>query len=345
MITLFVTGGCGFIGSNFVRHVLEAEPEVAVVNFDALTYAGNLANLADLEGHPRYRFVRGDVTDRAAVEAAAAGAHSILHFAAESHVDRSILDSAPFVRTNVLGTQVLLDAARKLGVRRYVQISTDEVYGSLGATGFFTEQTPLAPNSPYAASKAAADLLVRSYVHTFGLPAVITRCSNNYGPYQFPEKLIPLFISNLQRNEPVPVYGDGRQVRDWIHVRDHCAAILQVWRQGQAGEVYNVGGRCEWTNLELTYALLDAMGKPRSLIRHVRDRPGHDRRYAIDCSKIERELGWKPAVPFAEGLRETVEWYRTHQDWVAAVRTGAYLSYYETQYGKRPTAGGSKEVA
>ncbi len=343
MIHLLVTGGCGFIGSNFVRHVLEAEPDVVVVNFDALTYAGNLANLADLEGHPRHRFVRGDVTDRAAVEAAAAGAHSIIHFAAESHVDRSILDSAPFVRTNVLGTQVLLDAARKLGLRRFVQVSTDEVYGSLGLTGSFTEETPLAPNSPYAASKAAADLLVQSYVHTFGLPAVITRCSNNYGPYQFPEKLIPLFISNLLRDEPVPVYGDGKQVRDWIHVRDHCAAVLQVWRKGQAGEVYNIGGRCERTNLELTHALLDATGKPRSLIRHVQDRPGHDRRYAIDCSKIERELGWKPAVPFAEGLRQTVGWYREHADWVAAIRTGAYLNYYETQYGKRLPAGGGKE--
>jgi dTDP-glucose 4,6-dehydratase len=343
MTTMLVTGGCGFIGSNFIRHVLEAEPGLTVVNFDAVTYAGNLANLADLEGHPRYRFVRGDVTDRAAVEAAAAGAHSVVHFAAESHVDRSILDSAPFVRTNVLGTQVLLDVARARRVEKFVNISTDEVYGSLGATGLFTEETPLAPNSPYAASKAAADLLVRSYVHTFGLPAVITRCSNNYGPYQFPEKLIPLFISNLERNEPVPVYGDGLQVRDWIHVRDHCAAVLRVWRKGRVGEVYNVGGRCERTNLELTHALLEAMGKPRSLIRYVQDRPGHDRRYAIDCSKIERELGWKPAVPFAEGLRETVEWYLRHADWVAAIRTGAYLKYYEAQYGKRPPAREGKE--
>ncbi len=335
MKVMLVTGGCGFIGSNFIRHVLQAEPEVAVVNFDALTYAGNLANLADFEGHPRYRFVRGDVTDRAAVEAAAAGAHSIVHFAAESHVDRSILDSAPFIRTNVVGTQVLLDVARAIGVQRYVQVSTDEVYGSLGPTGLFREETPLAPNSPYAASKAAADLLVRSYVHTFGLPAVITRCSNNYGPYQFPEKIIPLFISNLQRDEPVPVYGDGLQVRDWIHVSDHCAAVHRVWRDGRAGEVYNIGGRCERTNLELTHALLEAMGKPRSLIRYVQDRPGHDRRYAIDCSKIERELGWKPAVPFAEGLRQTVAWYAEHADWVAGVRTGAYLSYYERQYGRR----------
>jgi dTDP-glucose 4,6-dehydratase len=335
MTSMLITGGCGFIGSNFIRHILAAEPDVTVVNFDALTYAGNLANLADLDGHPRYRFVRGDVTDCAAVEAAAAGADSILHFAAESHVDRSIMDSAPFLRTNVLGTQVLLDVARAAGVRRYVQVSTDEVYGSLGPTGLFTEETPLAPNSPYAASKAAADLLVRSYVHTFGFPAVITRCSNNYGPYQFPEKIIPLFISNLQRDEPVPVYGDGLQVRDWIHVSDHCAAVHRVWRQGRVGEVYNVGGRCERTNLELTNALLEVMGKPRSLVRYVKDRPGHDRRYAIDCAKIERELGWQPRVPFAEGLRQTVEWYRSHADWVAAIRTGEYLNYCERQYGPR----------
>jgi dTDP-glucose 4,6-dehydratase len=270
------------------------------------------------------------------------GVHSVVHFAAESHVDRSIMDSAPFVRTNVVGTQVLLDVARARRVQRFVQVSTDEVYGSLGATGAFTEETPLAPNSPYAASKAAADLMVRSYVHTFGLPAMITRCSNNYGPYQFPEKIIPLFISNLLRDEPVPVYGDGMNVRDWIHVRDHCAALHRVWRDGRPGEVYNVGGRCEKTNLELTHALLAAVGKPPSLIRYVQDRPGHDRRYAIDCSKIERELGWRPAVDFAEGLRETVEWYRTHGDWVAGVRSGEYLNYYQAQYGLRPPASGRR---
>jgi dTDP-glucose 4,6-dehydratase len=275
------------------------------------------------------------VADRDAVRAALPGADSIIHLAAESHVDRSIQDSGPFVRTNVVGTQVLLDAAKELGVRRFVQVSTDEVYGSLGAAGQFTEETPLAPNSPYAASKAAADLLVRSYHHTFGLPALITRCSNNYGPYQFPEKLIPLFISNLSRDEPVPVYGDGLQVRDWIHVRDHCAGIHRAWRAGRAGEVYNFGGRCEKTNLDLTHTLLAAQGKPASLIRHVKDRPGHDRRYAIDCSKAERELGWKPAVPFEEGLRQTVAWYRDHAEWVARVRTGEYLKYYERQYGDR----------
>jgi dTDP-glucose 4,6-dehydratase len=334
MTPVLVTGGCGFIGSNFIHYLLENDPNVAVLNLDCLTYAGNLANLADLADHPRYRFLKGDVADPPAVRAAVGqGVHSIIHFAAESHVDRSIHDSGPFVRTNVVGTQVLLDAAREFRVARFVQVSTDEVYGSLGPTGFFTEETALAPSSPYAASKAAADLLVRSYAHTFGLPALITRCSNNYGPYQFPEKLIPLFVSNLLRDEPVPVYGDGRQVRDWVHVRDHCAAVYAAWKYGRPGEVYNVGGRCERTNLELTEALLRATGKPASLIRHVQDRPGHDRRYAIDCSKIERELGWRPAVPFDEGLRQTVDWYRAHPDWVAAIRSGEYLKYYARQYG------------
>jgi dTDP-glucose 4,6-dehydratase len=330
-----VTGGCGFIGSNFIRHLLQTDPGVRVINFDCLTYAGNLANLADLADEPRYRFVRGDVCDRSAVRRVLAeGVDAIVHFAAESHVDRSIHDSGPFIATNVTGTQVLLDAAREFQVARYLQVSTDEVYGSLGPTGYFTEETPLAPNSPYSASKAAADLLVRSYVHTFGLPAVITRCSNNYGPYQFPEKLIPLFISNLLRDQPVPVYGDGQNVRDWIHVRDHCAAIDRVWRHGRVGEVYNVGGRCEKSNLELTYTLLDILGKPRSLIRYVKDRPGHDRRYAIDCRKIERELGWTPQIRFEDGLRQTVQWYIDHRDWVETIRSGEYLKYYEKQYGR-----------
>jgi dTDP-glucose 4,6-dehydratase len=335
MPPLLVTGGCGFIGSNLIRYLLETDATVVVLNFDRLTYAGNLANLADLAGHPRYRFVRGDITDRKAVRAVVAeGVSGIINLAAESHVDRSIHDSGPFVHTNVQGTQVLLDAAREFRVPRYLQISTDEVYGSLGPTGSFTEDTPLGPNSPYAASKAAADLLVRSYVHTFGLPAVITRCSNNYGPYQFPEKLIPLFITNLLRDEPVPVYGDGQNVRDWIHVRDHCAAIERVWREGRVGEVYNIGGRCERSNLELTHTLLEVMGKPRSLIRYVPDRPGHDRRYAIDFGKIERELGWRPRVSFAEGLRDTVRWYTENPAWVANIRTGEYLKYYEKQYGR-----------
>jgi dTDP-glucose 4,6-dehydratase len=333
---MLVTGGCGFIGSNFIHYVLENEPDVVVVNLDCLTYAGNPDNLTDVADHPHYRFVRADIADAAAVEQVTKGGiRWVVHFAAESHVDRSIQDSGPFVRTNVVGTQVLLDAARRHGVERFVHVSTDEVYGSLGPTGAFTEETPLAPNSPYAASKAAADLLVRSYAHTFGLPAVITRCSNNYGPYQFPEKLIPLFISNLLGDESVPVYGDGQNVRDWIHVRDHCAGVHRVWKAGRVGEVYNIGGRCERTNLDLTYTLLEALGKPRSLIHYVKDRPGHDRRYAIDCAKMERELGWRPAIRFEEGLRQTIAWYRENAQWVAKIRTGEYLKYYERQYGSR----------
>lgn len=323
MTTLLVTGGCGFIGSNFVRHVL-ADEAVRVVNLDALTYAGNPANLAGLEKHTRYSFLKGDITDRECVRQAMRGVNAVIHFAAESHVDRSIQDSGPFVRTNVIGTQVLLDAAREFNVSKFVHVSTDEVYGSLGPTGYFTETTPLSPNSPYSASKAGSDLLVQAYHHTFGLPVVITRCSNNYGPYQFPEKLIPLFICNLMADESVPVYGDGQQVRDWIHVRDHCAAVEAVWRKGRPGEVYNVGGRAERANLDLTHRLLDLLGKPRSLIRHVTDRLGHDRRYAIDSSKIENELDWRPAVSFEDGLAETVRWYQENQEWVRRVRTGQY---------------------
>jgi dTDP-glucose 4,6-dehydratase len=335
MLPLLVTGGCGFIGSNFTRYLLETDPQATIVNFDQLTYAGNLANLNDVGSDPRYRFVKGDIGDREAVQAAVrGGVTGIINFAAESHVDRSILDSGPFVRTNVLGTQVLLDVAREFSVPRFLQVSTDEVYGSLGRTGLFTEDTPLAPNSPYAASKAAADLLVRSYVHTFGLPAVITRCSNNYGPFQFPEKIIPLFITNLLRDQPIPVYGDGLNVRDWIHVQDHCAAIDLVFRKGRAGEVYNIGGRCERTNLELTHALLKAVGKPDSLIHYVKDRPGHDRRYAIDSAKVEHELGWRPRVAFDEGLCQTVRWYQEHGDWIDQIRSGDYMQYYDRQYGR-----------
>jgi dTDP-glucose 4,6-dehydratase len=335
MATVLVTGGCGFIGSNFVRHLLATDPAVSVVNLDALTYAGNLANLADLAGHPRYAFVKGDVTSRDDVRAAMGrGVTDVINFAAESHVDRSIQDSGPFVRTNVLGTQVLLDAAREFKVNRYLQVSTDEVYGSLGPTGFFTEDTPLHPNSPYSASKAGADLLVLAYQHTFGLDAVVTRCSNNYGPYQFPEKLIPLFVTNLLDDRPVPVYGDGMQVRDWIHVLDHCRGVEAAWRKGKAGEVYNFGGRCEKANVELTRLLLKLLGKPQSLIKYVADRPGHDRRYAIDCSKAERELGWQPQVGFDAGLAQTVEWYRANAAWVAAIKNKDYLGYYEKQYGQ-----------
>lgn len=336
MRRLLVTGGCGFIGSNFVRYMLQQHEDVEIWNLDLLTYAGNPENLKDVEGDPRYHFVHGDIADRAVVDRVLAeGIDAVVNFAAESHVDRSIHDSTPFVRTNVLGTQVLLDASRKAGVKRYIQISTDEVYGSLGPTGYFTEETPLAPNSPYSASKAGADLLVRAFHHTFGFPGIITRCSNNYGPYQFPEKLIPLFISNALKDEPLPVYGDGLQVRDWIHVLDHCRAIDLVLQKGVPGEVYNIGGRCEKTNLEVTRAILRILNKPESLIRFVQDRPGHDRRYAIDCSKIERELGWRPQIDFEEGLRATVEWYQQHQDWVERVRSGEYRKYYELQYGQR----------
>jgi dTDP-glucose 4,6-dehydratase len=334
MTRVVVTGGCGFIGSNFVRWLLERAPEVQVINFDLLTYAGNPENLADLRTHPRYRFVKGDIADREAVrELLKQGIDTVFNFAAESHVDRSIHDATPFVRTNILGTQILLDAAREFGVRRYIQISTDEVYGSLGPTGYFREDTPLAPNSPYSASKAAADLLVRSYVHTFGFPALITRCTNNYGPYQFPEKLLPLFISNLLRDEKVPVYGDGSNVRDWIYVTDHCAGIEAVWRKGKIGEVYNLGGECECTNLEMTHMLLKALGKPETLIRYVPDRPGHDKRYAMDLTKSKTELGWKPQVSLTEGLQRTITWYRENQAWVEKIRSGEYRKYYEKQYG------------
>src|SRR5271157_3837303 len=284
---ILVTGGCGFIGANFIRLDLEVDPDISITNLDGLTYAGNPDNLADLSGNPRYRFVHGDIANRATVLKLVAdgGYDAIVNFAAESHVDRSISDATPFLRTNILGTQCLLDAAREAKTPRYVQVSTDEVYGTLKpAEPAFTESTPLAPNSPYAASKAGADFLVRAAYHTHGMNAVITRCSNNYGPYQFPEKLIPLFITNLMNDIAVPVYGDGLNVRDWIHVRDHCAAIYKVLKEGKVGEVYNIGGRCEKTNLDLTHTLLRIMGKPATLIRHVTDRPGHDRRYAVDCA-------------------------------------------------------------
>lgn len=339
MGALLVTGGCGFIGSNFIRNLMATDSAVRVINFDALTYAGNLQNLAGYDKNPRYSFVRGDVADREAVRAVMQrSVTDVIHFAAESHVDRSIQDSGPFVRTNIIGTQILLDAAREFKVAKYVQVSTDEVYGSLGAIGLFTEDTPITPNSPYSASKAAADLLVRSYVHTFNMPAVITRCSNNYGAYQFPEKLIPLFIANLLADQQVPVYGDGMQIRDWIHVLDHCRGVEAAWRKGKPGEVYNFGGKCEKPNLELTHTLIELLGKSKSLIKYVADRPGHDRRYAIDCSKAERELGWRVQVPFAEGLNETIRWYLDNQPWVANVRSGEYMKYYENQYGNRMVA-------
>jgi len=313
---VLVTGGCGFIGSNFVRRLLAVRPEAAVVNLDALTYAGNPENLRDLEGSPRYRFVRGDVARREDVEAAMeGGVDAVVHFAAESHVDRSILDAAPFLRTNVAGTQVLLEAAREGKVGRFVHVSTDEVYGTLGPTGTFTEETPLAPNSPYAASKAASDLLARAAFRTHGFPVVVTRASNNYGPYQFPEKLIPLAITNVLDELEVPVYGDGRQVRDWLFVEDHCDGLLAVLDRGRPGEVYNLGGGAERENLDVIRSLLRLLGAPESRIRFVADRPGHDRRYSLDSSKASNELGYSPRRTFERGLEETVAWYREHASW------------------------------
>ncbi len=337
MPTLLVTGGCGFIGSNFIRLVLAEEPETSVLNLDKLTYAGNPENLADLARNPRYRFQQGDICDRKLVDLLLADGtiEAVVNFAAESHVDRSILDSSPFIQTNIVGTQTLLDASRAARVSRYLQVSTDEVYGSLGEDGFFTETTPLDPSSPYSASKTAADLLVQAAHRTFGFPAVTTRCSNNYGPYQFPEKLIPLFIANASQDKPLPVYGQGDNVRDWIHVTDHCRGILAALRKGQIGEVYNFGGRCELRNIDLTKLLLTALGKPETLIKYVADRPGHDHRYAIDCTKAERELGWRPLVDFETGLRETIAWYRDHADWVERVTSGEYRRYYAEQYAGR----------
>ncbi len=337
--TLLVTGGAGFIGSNFVHLVLAERPDWKVVNLDALTYAGNLENLTEAESNPNYVFLHGDITVASDVDAAFAkcasigGDVSVVHFAAESHVDRSIESGLPFVQANVLGTQVLLDASRKHGVARFCHVSTDEVYGSLGKTGFFTEETPLAPNSPYAASKTASDLFVRAAVHTHGFPAVITRCSNNYGPYQFPEKLIPLMIANASEDKDLPVYGDGMNVRDWLYVQDHCEAILRVLEAGKDGEVYNIGGNNEYPNIDIVRLILEHLGKPESLIRFVKDRPGHDQRYAIDAAKIKNELGWEPRFTFERALPETIAWYQAQPLWMERVRSGAYREYYQRQYG------------
>ena len=335
MQKFFVTGGAGFIGSALLRLLLETYPKCEVINFDALTYAGNLDNLAGLDAQRHY-FVRGDITDRAAVQAALPmGMDAVFHLAAESHVDRSILSADAFINTNVLGTQVLLDVARERGVRRFVHVSTDEVMGSLpdDSGAFFTEQSPYEPNSPYAASKAAAEHFVRAAVHTHGLEAVITRCGNNYGPRQFPEKLIPLFIANALRDEPLPVYGDGMYTRDWIYVDDHAHGIIAAYEKGGAGEAYNLGARNARPNLDVIYTLLDAVNKPRTLIRYVTDRPGHDRRYAIDPTKVETELGWQPQETWASGLAKTVRWYAENQDWVERCRSGAYRDFYRQQYG------------
>lgn len=333
MKRLLVTGCAGFIGSNFVRHVLEAARGWGVLGLDALTYAGNLRNLAGLAETGRFAFHKGDICDEAVVASLLnQGVDTVVHMAAESHVDRSIQGSAAFVRTNVQGTHVLLEQSRRAGVQLFVQVSTDEVYGSLGPTGRFTEQSPLAPNSPYSASKAAGDLLARSYYVTHGLPVIITRCSNNYGPYQFPEKVIPLFITNLLEDKAVPLYGDGLNVRDWIHVRDHCAALLRIVEAGRPGEVYNIGGETELTNLALTHALLAALDKPESLIQPVKDRAAHDRRYAIDTAKMRAELGWSPGVKFEDGLRETIRWYVENESWWREIKSGEYKEYYRRQY-------------
>lgn len=335
MNRFFITGGAGFIGSAFVRLLLEQRPSCKVTNFDALTYAGNLDNLEGLD-KTRHQLVQGDIAARDSVLAALeSGTDAIINFAAESHVDRSILSADEFLRTNILGTQVLLDAARECGVRRFLQVSTDEVLGSLpeDETAYFTENSAFAPNSPYAASKAAAEHLVRAAHHTFGLDTVVTRCGNNYGPRQFPEKFLPLALSNAMNDEPIPLYGDGQNVRDWIYVEDHCRAILLALQQGHAGAVYNIGARNEHRNIEVAESLLDALGKPRSLIRFVKDRLGHDRRYAIDPSRAESELGWRPLETWESGLRKTIAWYQENSRWIERARSGAYRDYYKQQYG------------
>ena len=351
MKNILVTGGVGFIGSNFVQYILEHSDIVRVLNLDLLTYAGNLANLKKCENDKRYTFVRGDIRNRDLLKQLFVEYEidTVVHFAAESHVDRSITEPEIFISTNVLGTQALLDAAKdswkiepdnkysweyKEDVR-FLQVSTDEVYGALGKEGMFTETTPLAPNSPYSASKASADMVVRAYHNTFGLPVNITRCSNNYGPYQFPEKLIPLMIHNAQNDKALPVYGDGMQVRDWLHVKDHCAAILTVLEKGRIGEVYNVGGNNEKANIEIVRLILQQLGKPESLIEYVQDRPGHDRRYAIDNTKITTELGWQPEYTFEQGIQETIEWYLQNLEWVENVTSGEYQKYYEMMYGNK----------
>jgi len=333
---ILVTGGAGFIGSNFIRHILSKYPQYEIVNLDKLTYAGNLENLSDLEKNSSHRFVRGDVCDHRLVDELSKEKFDvIINFAAETHVDRSLYDPETFVKTNVLGTQVLLEAVLKHRPQRFIQISTDEVYGSLPAHGSFTEESPLAPNSPYAASKAGADLLIRSYVQTFNLPAIIIRSCNNYGPYQFPEKLIPLFITNAIEDKELPLYGDGLYVRDWIHVDDHCRAIDLVLHEGKTGETYNVSSNTEKTNLEITDAILSNLSKPKSLVKYVKDRPAHDRRYALNSDNIRKELGWEPEVSFEQGMKLTVDWYTKNKKWWQKVKSGEYLKYYEKHYTRR----------
>ena len=320
MTTLLVTGGAGFIGSCFIRHEFKKHPDYKIINLDALKYCGNTENLKDIEKNPNYKFVHGNICDKHLVQKIIKEVDYVINFAAESHVDNSIKNPAIFIKTNILGTQNLLDASKKAGIKRFLQISTDEVYGTLGENGFFYETTPLAPNSPYSASKASADLLVRAYRETYNLPTLITRCSNNYGPYQYPEKLIPFFICQLLKNKKIPIYGDGLNVRDWLYVYDHCEAIDIVLHNGKLGEIYNIGGHNEKTNIEITRLILESMGKDSSYIEYVDDRLGHDRRYAMSNDKITAELGWKPATTFEEGIKQTIDWYMNNQEWINSIK-------------------------
>ena len=336
---LFITGGAGFIGSNLVRHLLQSGSEYTIVNFDALTYAGNIKNLDDVIDNPNHTFIKGNICDAVAVDQAMKGADAVLHLAAESHVDRSIDNASEFLETNVLGTGVLLEAARKHNIKKFVHVSTDEVYGSI-AEGAFNEQSPVQPNSPYSASKASSDFLALSYYATYGLPVVVTRCSNNFGPFQFPEKLIPLFITNADADKDLPICGDGKNVRDWIHVDDHCEALRLVLEKGESGEVYNIGGGNERTNLEITGKVLRRLSKPESLIKFIEDRPGHDRRYAIDSSKIEEKLGWKSSHSFDEALESTIAWYLDNRDWWLDIKSGRYADFYDKLYSERLSKSG-----
>jgi len=332
---LLITGGAGFIGSNFIHHILSEHPDWEITNLDKLTYAGNLENLRDVENNPGYHFIKGDIIDRQLINNLFQdNIDVIVNFAAESHVDRSILDASPFIETNVKGTQVLLEGAHQYKVGKFIQVSTDEVYGSI-EIGKFTEQSPLSPNSPYAASKTAADLLCHAYWKTYQLPVIITRCSNNLGPFQFPEKLIPLAITNALENKPIPIYGDGLNIRDWIYVADHCRALDLAIQKGESGEIYNIAADQEKTNLELIHQLLNIMGKPQSLITFVADRPGHDRRYALDASKITKELGWKPLYSFEQALTTTINWYLNHESWWRQIKSGEYAKYYQRMYSHR----------
>jgi len=335
-IRVLITGGAGFIGSNFIRYALDVRPEWQIVNFDLLTYAGNPANLEGIPENDDYRFIKGDISDIDDVKKAfEAGFDYVVNFAAESHVDRSLYDPGLFIKTNILGTQRLLEQARISGVKKFIQISTDEVYGSLGKDGLFREDGPLKPNSPYSASKASADLICRAYFETFGLPVIITRSSNNYGPYQFPEKLIPFFITKALNDEPLPLYGDGLNVRDWLYVEDNCAGIMAALEKGKPGECYNIGGGNEMTNLEITKFILQDLGKSEELIKFVKDRPGHDRRYALDISKAKSELGWRPVMDFREGLKKTIRWYLANEKWWRDILSGDYRNFYEIHYRER----------